>query len=56
MFTRKQLMSRLIKADAENVPITNYGVAIAAINGILERVIGVFPEFKQDGKKDHNNS
>ena len=56
MFTRKQLMSRLIKADAENVPITNYGVAIAAINGILERVIGVFPEFKQDGTKDHNNS
>ena len=56
MFTRKQLMSRLIKADAENVPITNYGVAIAAINGILERVIGVFPEFKQEGKKDHNNS
>ncbi|NLD04460.1 MAG: [FeFe] hydrogenase H-cluster maturation GTPase HydF [Synergistaceae bacterium] len=48
MFTRKQLMSRLIKADAENVPITNYGVAIAEINGILERVIRVFPEFRQD--------
>ncbi|MDD4159753.1 MAG: [FeFe] hydrogenase H-cluster maturation GTPase HydF, partial [Synergistaceae bacterium] len=47
MFTRKQLMSRLIKADAENVPITNYGVAIAAINGILERTIEVFPEFKK---------
>lgn len=47
MFTRKQLMSRLIKADAENVPITNYGVAIAAINGILERVTEIFPEFKK---------
>lgn len=47
MFTRKQLMSRLIKADAENVPITNYGVAIAEINGILERVIEVFPDFKK---------
>jgi [FeFe] hydrogenase H-cluster maturation GTPase HydF len=46
MFTRKQLMSRMIKADAENVPITNYGIAIAAINGILERVIEVFPELK----------
>jgi [FeFe] hydrogenase H-cluster maturation GTPase HydF len=44
MFTRKQLMSRLIKAEAEEVPITNYGVAIAEINGILERVVGVFPE------------
>lgn len=42
MFTRKQLMSRLIKADAENVPITNYGVAIAALNGMLERVVAVF--------------
>ena len=48
MFTRKQLMSRLIKADAETVPITNYGIAIAEINGILERVISVFPEFKQN--------
>ena len=47
MFTRKQLMSRLIKADAEDVPITNYGVAIAEMNGILERVISVFPEFRQ---------
>jgi [FeFe] hydrogenase H-cluster maturation GTPase HydF len=49
MFTRKQLMSRMIKADAENVPITNYGVAIAEINGILERVTEVFPEFKKAG-------
>lgn len=48
MFTRKQLMSRMIKADAENVPITNYGVAIAEINGILERVIEVFPEFAEN--------
>lgn len=38
MFTRKQLMSRLIKADAANVPITNYGVALAALKGILDRV------------------
>lgn len=42
MFTRKQLMSRLIRAEAEGVPITNYGVAIAQLNGILPRVISVF--------------
>lgn len=42
MFTRKQLMSRLLKAGAENVPITNYGVAIAQLNGILPRVTAVF--------------
>ncbi len=46
MFTRKQLMSRLIMAEAENVPITNYGVAIAELNGILERVIEVFPDLR----------
>lgn len=44
MFTRKQLMSRLIRADAADVPITNYGVAIAQLNGILDRVTAVFPE------------
>jgi [FeFe] hydrogenase H-cluster maturation GTPase HydF len=44
MFTRKQLMSRLIQAEARGVPITNYGTAIAALNGILERVVELFPE------------
>lgn len=42
MFTRKQLMSRLIRAEAEGVPITNYGIAIAKLNGILERSLAVF--------------
>lgn len=46
MFTRKQLMSRLIRAEAAGVPITNYGVAVAAINGILDRVTEIFPEIK----------
>jgi hydrogenase maturation GTPase HydF len=46
MFTRKQLMSRLIEAEAANVPITNYGTAIAALNGMLERVTQIFPETK----------
>ncbi|MDO5116335.1 MAG: [FeFe] hydrogenase H-cluster maturation GTPase HydF [Synergistaceae bacterium] len=42
MFTRKQLMSRIIEAQAAKVPITNYGVAIAQLNGILERVTEIF--------------
>lgn len=42
MFTRKQLMSRIIEAQEANVPITNYGVAIAQLNGILDRVTEVF--------------
>ena len=49
MFTRKQLMSRLIQAGAEDVPITNYGTAIAALNGMLERVVAIFPEAARPG-------
>ena len=42
MFTRKQLMSRIIEAQEANIPITNYGVAIAQLNGILDRVTEMF--------------
>lgn len=42
MFTRKQLMSRIIEAQAAGVPITNYGIAIAQMNGILDRVTEMF--------------
>ena len=44
MFTRKQLMSRIIEAQAAGVPITNYGIAIAQLNGILDRVTEMFPK------------
>jgi [FeFe] hydrogenase H-cluster maturation GTPase HydF len=42
MFNRKQFMTRLRTAEEHNVPITNYGIAIAEINGILDRVISIF--------------
>ncbi|MCX7904465.1 MAG: [FeFe] hydrogenase H-cluster maturation GTPase HydF [Caloramator sp.] len=42
MFNRKQLITRIVRCLEQNVPITNYGVAIAEINGILDRVIEVF--------------
>ena len=38
MFNRRTVMSRIRQARAQGVPITNYGVAIAALNGILDRV------------------
>lgn len=38
MFNRKQMMSRLIKANNQNIPITNYGTAIAYMQGILDKV------------------
>lgn len=42
MFTRKQLMSRLIKADNLDIPITNYGLTIAFLNNILDRSTEIF--------------
>jgi [FeFe] hydrogenase H-cluster maturation GTPase HydF len=42
MFNRKQLMSRVIQAESQNVPITNFGIAIAYMNGILNRVLSAF--------------
>ncbi|MFZ2538821.1 MAG: [FeFe] hydrogenase H-cluster maturation GTPase HydF, partial [Oscillospiraceae bacterium] len=38
MFNKKYLMSRINAAKSANVPITNYGVLIAKINGILDKI------------------
>ena len=39
MFTRRHVMSRIRRANAQHIPITNYGIAIAALAGILDRVV-----------------
>ncbi len=46
MFNRQQLMSRIKKANMEELPITNFGIAIAHINGILDRVLSAFKEYE----------
>ena len=38
MFNRRHVMSRVARARAAEVPITNYGVAIAALTGILDKI------------------
>ncbi len=38
MFNRRLMRSRIERALAQGVPITNYGLAIAKLHGILERV------------------
>ena len=38
MFNRRTVMSRVRQAKAQGVPITNYGIAIAALSGILEKI------------------
>jgi [FeFe] hydrogenase H-cluster maturation GTPase HydF len=38
MFNRKQMLSRIAQCKDAGVPITNFGMAIAHMNGMLERV------------------
>jgi len=40
--TRKQLINRLRPAIHANIPVSNYGMTIAWINGIFERVMAPF--------------
>jgi len=42
MMNRREVMSRVEKANAQGVPVTNYGVLIAHLNGILGRIIDPF--------------
>jgi len=50
MITRKQLHNRLQTAIKAGVPVTNYGMAIAYVQGIYDRAIAPFVK----GKKDPN--
>lgn len=40
--TRKQLINRLKPAVNANIPVSNYGMTIAYVNGIFDRVIAPF--------------
>ena len=42
MITKKQLLNRLKPALDAQIPVTNYGLAIAFMNGILERAVQPF--------------
>ncbi len=43
MLTRNEKLIRINKAKAASVPITNYGIAISLIQGVLQRVLSPFP-------------
>lgn len=40
----KEMKHRIFRANEQNVPIVNYGIFIAYVNGILERSVEVFPD------------
>lgn len=41
---RKQILERINQCQNNNVPITNYGVCISELKGVLERVLEPFPD------------
>jgi predicted GTPase len=40
---RREMLGRLAEARQAGVPVTNYGVAIAALQGVAARVLKPFP-------------
>ena len=47
MLNEAEMTSRVARAKNANIPIVNYGVAIAHMNGILARSLELFPEVKK---------
>ena len=46
MLNEREIMYRNKCAHLQNIPMTNYGIAIAYFNGILKRTIAPFPEVR----------
>ncbi len=44
MLNETEMKHRVMTAKASDVPVVNYGVAIAHMNGILKRSLSLFPE------------
>ncbi|MBQ8436946.1 MAG: [Alphaproteobacteria bacterium] len=43
MFGRKEILNRINNCCLVNVPITNYGICISELKGVLERILAPFP-------------
>lgn len=48
MLNENEMQYRYKNAISQNIPITNYGIAIAYMNGIIKRSTSVFPELKME--------
>lgn len=44
MLNEREVIFRMKSAIEQNVPFTNYGIALAMMNGILKRSIEIFPD------------
>lgn len=47
MLNECEVQNRMERAVTQNVPFTNYGTAIAYMNGILKRSLKIFPELSE---------
>ncbi len=45
--TRRHMLARLRQAKAQGVPMTNYGVTISYLQGVLPRVLACHPDAKE---------
>ena len=52
MLTHRQMRSRLERCVAQGIPVTNYGVLIARLNGILPRALVPFSSQNFQGQVD----
>ena len=52
MLNRREMLARIVEAQEHGVPIVNYGVAIAALQGILPRALSPFPLLAEMLDKD----
>lgn len=47
MLNEREMQSRIGRARTQDVPVTNYGTAIAYMNGILKRSVEMFPDLAE---------
>lgn len=47
VFNRKQMLTRLYRAQSQGVPMTNYGLAISYVQGVLPRALEPFPSARE---------
>ncbi len=47
MLNEREVVYRRKNAEDQNIPFTNYGIALAMMNGILKRSLGVFPDLAE---------
>ncbi len=47
MLSEREMLYRRRTAESQDVPFTNYGIALAMFNGILKRSLGIFPELAE---------